>query len=209
MADSASRFSKRSNENLLQLWRARDLLNDEDIDPLRDELERRGLSRQVAEIAEQASIRNMYGELAPAPFTYFNLTVPALWIKELWLRQKTKDGCSTDAKVELVQRTRFGFLGGAARAELRYSYEFQGRQYSGRVTRDFKFDSAKADSLVYDHQVGEKITIRVNPEAPEISYCPSGMGIFDPIFLGPQALFAWAVVIGLARLMLLSVTHHL
>jgi hypothetical protein len=59
MAEFASRFSKRSNENLLQLWRARDLLNDEDIDPLRDELDARGLSKQVAEIAELASVRDV------------------------------------------------------------------------------------------------------------------------------------------------------
>ena len=58
--------------------------------PLRDELERRGLSKQVAEIAEQASVRDMYGELPPAPHTYTNLSVPAFWMRELWLRPKTK-----------------------------------------------------------------------------------------------------------------------
>src|ERR1035438_2806508 len=40
MANSENRFSKRSNENLLQLWRGRDGLNDEDIDPLRTEIGR-------------------------------------------------------------------------------------------------------------------------------------------------------------------------
>lgn len=207
MAELASRFSKRSNENLLQLWRARDLLKDEDIDPLRDELDARGLSKQVEEISELASTRDMYGKLAPPPFTYFNLSVPALWIRELWLRHKTKDGVSSDAKIEMVQRTGFGFLGGAARAELQYSYEFQGGRYFGRVLRDFKADSASADSLVYDHQVGERIPIVVSREAPDVSYCPSGMGILDPISLGFQALFSWAVVIGFAWLLLRSITH--
>lgn len=209
MAESEGRFNKRSNENLLQLWRARDLLKDEDIDPLRDELDRRGLSKQVAEIAGQASVRDMYGELRPAPHTYINLTVPALWMRELWLRHKTRGGFPADAKIEMVQRTRFGFWGGAARAELCYSYEIQGRQYSGQVVRDFKFDSASADSLVYDHQIGEKLPILVNPDAPAISYYPSDLGMWDPIFLGFQAIFAWAVVIGLARLIFLSVTHSM
>ena len=209
MVESAGRFSKRSNENLLQLWRARDLLKDEDIDPLRDELEQRGLSRQVTEIAEQASVREMYGKLPPAPNTYINLSVPALWMRELWLRHKTEGGFSADAKIEMVQRTRFGFWGGAARAELHYSYEFQGRQYSGRVVRDFKFEVASADSLVYDHKVGEKLPITVSRETPEISYYPSGLGILDPIFLGFHSLFAWVVVIGFAGLTLLSVTHHI
>jgi hypothetical protein len=128
-------------------------------------------------------------------------------MRELWLRHKTKGGLSADAEIEMVQRTRFGFWGGAARSELQYSYEFQGRQYSGRVVRDFKFDSANADSLVYDHQVGEKLPIMVSRETPEISYYPSGLGILDPIFLGFQSLFAWALVIGLARLFLRSIMH--
>ena len=207
MAESAGRFSKRSNENLLQLWRARDLLKDEDIDPLRDELEARGLSKQVREICELASVRDMYGNLPSAPFTYLNSSVPALWMRELWLRYKTKDGISSEAKIEKVQRTGFGFLGGAARAELQYSYEVQGRRYVGRVLRDFKVDSANADSLVYDHQVGEEIPIMVSREAPELSYYPSGMGILDPISLGFQSLFSWALVIGIACLLLRSITH--
>jgi len=181
------------------------LLKDEDIDPLRDELERRGLSKQVAEIAELAPVRELYGKLPPAPFTYLNLSVPALWMRELWLRYKTRNGSTTDAKIETVQRTTFGFWGGAARAELQYSYEFQGRQYSGRVVRDFKFDSASADSLVYDHQVGEKLPIVISSQVPKISYYPSGLGMLDPIFLGFQSLFAWALVIGLAMLILRSI----
>ena len=207
MAETAGRFSKRSNENLLQLWRARDLLKDEDIDPLRDELEARGLSKQVAEISELASTRDMYGKLPSAPFTYFNSSVPALWMRELWLRYKTKDGIASDARIEKVQRTGFGFLGGAARAELQYSYEFQGARYFGRVLRDFKIDSAGADSLVFDHQVGEKIPIMVSREVPEISYYPSSMGILDPISLGFQSLFSWALVIGSAWLLLRSIVH--
>lgn len=207
MVESAGRFSKRNNENLLQLWRARDLLKDEDIDPLRDELERRGLSKQVAEIAELASVRDLYGKLPPAPITYLNLSVPALWMREHWLRYKTRDGSPADARIEMVQRTTFGFWVSAARAELQYSYQFHGRQYSGRVVRDFKFDSASADSLVYDHQVGEKLPILISSEAPNVSYYPSGLGILDPICLGFQSLFAWALVIGLAGLFLRSIMH--
>jgi hypothetical protein len=192
MAESAGRFSRRSNENLLQLWEARDLLKDEDIDPLRDELDRRGLSEQVAEIAGRTSVRDMYGKQPLAPHTYINLSVPALWMRELWLRHKTKGGFSANPKIEMVQRTRSGFWGGAARAELHYSYEFQGRQYSGRVVRDFKFESASADSLVYDHQIGEKLPILVNQEAPAISYYPSAwacriqfFSVFSRFSLGP------------------------
>src|ERR1017187_5181821 len=161
MSESTDRFSRRSNENLLQLWRARDLLRDEDIDPLRDELDRCELSAQMAEIAEQPPVTDLYGDLPPPPNTYLNLTVPVLWVRELWLRHKTRGGISIDAEVEMVQRTR-SRLGGAARAELDYSYEYEGQQHSGRVVRDFNFDSAEADSLVYDHHVGEKLAVLVS-----------------------------------------------
>jgi hypothetical protein len=36
MIDLANKFSRGSNENLLQLWQGRDQLNDDDINPLRD-----------------------------------------------------------------------------------------------------------------------------------------------------------------------------
>jgi len=207
MTQSTGRFSNRSNENLLQLWRARDLLKDEDIDPLRDELDSRGLSKQVAEICEVASVRDLYGKLPPAPFTYLNLSVPALWMRELWLRHQTSDGFSSEANIEAVQRTRFGFLGGPARAELQYSYIFQGCQYCGRVLRDFKSDSARADSLVYDHHVGEKITIRIGRGKPETSYYPSGLGSLEPIAFGCGSLIRWALVVGLAWFLLRSVVR--
>jgi len=160
------------------------------------------LFEQVAEISEFASVRDMYGKLPAAPFTYFNLSVPALWMPELWLRYKTNNGIPSDAEIEKVQRTGFGLLNGAARAELQYSYEFQGARYLGRVVRDFRGDSASADRLVYDHQVGEKIPITVSRETPGLSYYPSGMGILDPISLGFQSLIIWAFVIGFAWLFL-------
>jgi hypothetical protein len=208
MTNSANRFSRRSNENLLQLWRGRDGLSDEDIDPLRTELEQRGLSAQMAEIEDQVAGKDIYGDLPPAPQTYLNLSVPALWVREQWLRYKTAEGIAVEGIIESVQRSR-SRLGGAARAELCYRYEFKGQQYSGRVVRDFRSDSAKADSLVYDNHVGEKLPILISRESPGISYYPSGIGISDPIALGLQSLLAWAVVIGLARLVLLSLLRSL
>jgi hypothetical protein len=208
MANSENRFSKRSNENLLQMWRGRDVLNDADIDPLRTELEQRGLSAQMAQIEDQVAGKDIYGDLPPAPQTYLNLSVPALWVREQWLRYKTTKGIAVEGTIESVQRTR-SRRGGAARAELSYHYEFQGKQYCGRVVRDFSFESAKADSLVFDNHVGDKIPILISPRFPEISYYPSGLGIFDPIALGLQSLFAWAVLVGLARLVLLTVLHSL
>lgn len=74
-AGEAIRFSRRNNQNLLQLWIGRDALDDFDIDPLRDELDRRGLSKEVEEISEQVSSRDIYRELPEGPQTHLNLLV--------------------------------------------------------------------------------------------------------------------------------------
>ncbi len=208
MTKSLNRFSRRSNENLLQLWRGRDGLNDDDIDPLRTELQQRGLSAQMEEISSHVARRDIYGDLPPAPQTYLNFSVPALWVREQWLRHKTKGGFAAEGTIESVQRTRSQW-GRAARATLIYRYEFQGQPYSGRVVRDFSFDSAKADSLGYDNHVGDKLPILISRQSPEVSYYPSGIGIFDPIALGLPSLFSWAVVVGLVRLVLLSLLRSL
>jgi hypothetical protein len=203
MNDAAGRFSRRSNENLIQLWRGRDGLNDDDIEPLRVEIENRGLSKKIEEMDGEAPSKDIYGELPPGPQTFLNFSVLVWWLRELWLRHRTRDGIQVSATIESTQRTRSS-AGGAARAEIVYSYEFQGQQFSGRVVRDFSFDVTKADSLVYDHQSNEKLPILICQDNPAISYFPSGLGVFDPIALGFQSLFSWAVVIALLRLAFLA-----
>jgi hypothetical protein len=198
MAGKEGRFSRRSNDNFLQLWQGRDLLNDDDIDPLRAELEMRGLTKEVEEISNQLSTRDIYGELPPGPWTYLNLSVPYWWLRELWLRHRTRNGLPVEAIIQSAERTRSRYWW-AARAQLIYSYEFQGSVFSGQVIRDFKLSSADADSLVYDHHPGEKLPILVSPDAPNVSYYPSGMGFVEPILVGIQSLLLWVLVLGVAR----------
>jgi hypothetical protein len=203
MPDKAERFSRRSNENLLQLWSGRDGLVDDDIEPLRDELEKRGLSKELEEMDGQVPTRDIYGDLPRGPLTFLGFSVFAWWLRERWLRHRTKDGIQIDAIIESTQRTRGTRARRLARAELVYSYEFEGRQYSGRVVRDFSFDEASANSLVYDHHAGEKVPVIICRKNPAISYFPSGLGIFDPLLFGFGALIAWtsaiAVVIAVLR----------
>jgi len=207
MTDPVNKFSRRSNENLLQLWRARDKVSDFDIDPLRDELDNRGLSKEMEEISQQASVGSIYGKLPPSPQTYLNISVPFWWLRELWLRGKTNGGRPVEATVIKAQRTRSGLLG-TARTELLYSYEFQGQQYTGRVVRDFRSGANAADALALDHHTGEKLPILINPENPEISYYPSGLGSIEPIIAGLQSLLYWAFVIGVLRLVLLTILRR-
>ncbi len=195
MPDALNRISRRSNENLLQLWMGRDALKDGDIEPLREELERRGLTQKLAEMDDLPPSRDIYGALPSAPQTYLRATVPLLWLRELWLRHRTRKGINVDATIQSAQRTSRGF-GGVARTELTYAYEFQGRQYQGRVARDFSNDVANADSLAFDHHAGEKISLRICPEDPGLSYFPSGLDAFDPVFVGLRALFNWAFAVG-------------
>jgi hypothetical protein len=202
MPDFPNKFSQRSHQNLLQLWRGRNALADFYMDPLRDELDRRGLSKEVEEISEQVSSRDIYRELPEGPQTHLNLLVHYWWIRELSLGYKTRNGISIDATITSAQRTGFRARS-ASRTELLYSYEFQGDQYTGRVVRDLVFDTASGDSLACNNHPGEKLPILINQEGPEISYYPSGGGAFDPIVGGFQALFVWAVIIGLIRLLLL------
>jgi hypothetical protein len=192
MPESPNRLSRRTNQNVLQIWMGRDALKDGDIEPLREELLRRGLSRELADMDNIAPSQDIYGPLPPPPRTYLNLTVPLFWLRELWLRYRTRQGVQVDAMIESAQRTQDGFT---ARAELIYSYEFQGRPYRGRVVRDFYWDVGSADSLVYDHHSAETIAVRICPDDPAISWFPSGLDALDPIVLGLRALFSWASAI--------------
>jgi len=206
MPELANKFSRRSNENLLQLWRGRDAIDDSDIDTLRDELDRRGLSKEVEKLCEQPASRDIYGDLPPGPQTYLNLSVPFWCAREIWLRIRTQNSIQLGAVIEDARRTRPPSRS-AARAVLLYSYEYQGRQYSGRVIRDFVFNTAAANSLAYDFHKGERLPILINRENPAISYFPSGFGAFEPIAVGFQALFAWTVIIALIRLAVLALMH--
>ena len=117
MDQFVNRFSRRNNENLLQLWRGRDGLKDDDIDPLWGELEQRGLTAHMAEMDDQTAGKDIYGDLPPTPRTYLYLSVPVLWAREQWLRFKTIGGPTVEGIIESVQRTRSG-RAGVARAEL-------------------------------------------------------------------------------------------
>ena len=202
MPESVNRLGKRSDQFLLQLWRGRDGLKDEDVDVLRDELDKRGLSKELEEIVDQGTTGSVYGELSPGPWTYGNLSVPFWWLRELWLQRKTRNGISIEATITLARRTAYRRKS-AARAELIYSYEFQGKQYDGRVVRDFALGPAAADSLAYDHHPGEQLPIVICQNDPKISYYPSGFGFIEPMCTGT----IYVAVIAFVLFALLGTLH--
>jgi hypothetical protein len=67
-----------------------------------------------------------------------------------------------------------------------------------------------ADALVFDHHLSEKITIRIDPASPAISYFPSGLGILDPFFVLIEVMFSLAVIVAiLYRFLIVPVMQYL
>ena len=159
-----------------------------------------GIACWWSEEQEGLTKQNMTNTLQPdSPLalpveTYLNITVLLFWLRELWLRYRTKQGVPVDARVESICRTQSGYKS-AARVELHFSYEFQGHRYSGRVVRDFVFGDEAADSLVSDHEHGQTIDVLVDPRHPESSYYPSGFGWAEPLFVGMLSLGMWAFLL--------------
>jgi len=110
-------------------------------------------------------------------FCYWS--IPWYWIREMWPARKAAQWEPVEATVESTHRTKGGYHE-TIRAELRYRYNFRGEMFTGHVIRDTCFAADCANALVDDHSAGQKILIRVNPEKPEESYCPSGFRSTEP-----------------------------
>jgi len=136
----------------------------------------------------------------PKIHVYLNLSLLFLAIRELWLQLQTKEGVPVEATVEMAYHTE-PINSRVFRAELRYRYQFRGRELTGRVARDY-FLNHKAANKLAQFRRGEKLVIRVRPDSPEVSYYPSGFGFVEPIVLAPFLLFiaAFLVIVPVALL---------
>jgi hypothetical protein len=192
MEQFATDYRQLNDDELLQLWVERSQLVSEAKEALREEIRRRGITKE-AEVAFDRRAEPREPELAPPVETFIN--VSALWwlLRELWLRIQTRGGVSVQAVVGSTKRTRHGFRS-AARAELRYSYEYEGTRYIGRAVRDFLFNSRAADALAFGHAVGESISVQVNPRHSERSYYPSGFGWIESFIVGVFGLGVWVLI---------------
>jgi hypothetical protein len=197
MPEFATMLAQKSDEEILQLWRDRDRLPDADIDPLRDEIERRGLLNDAEQIVE-TTVRAFNDGPSIPPQNYLNTSIFFWCVRELWLRSKTRNGVSVAASVDKVSRLKPQNKT-AGRSELTYRYKYQGTDYSGRVVRDFLFPSSATQAFVDNHQPGQTIQILVNRVDPGISYYPSGLGFLFSIVGGGLLLLFWsAMFLGVA-----------
>ncbi|MDR3724579.1 MAG: DUF3592 domain-containing protein [Terracidiphilus sp.] len=111
-------------------------------------------------------------------FMYWS--IPYCWFKELRLSSKAKEWVLAQGEVTYAHRTAGGYRE-TIRAELAYSYTFNGEYFSGQTVRECCFDASAATALVEDNEIGTKIEIRVNPDNPDESYFPSGFGSIEPL----------------------------
>jgi hypothetical protein len=174
MNDFTDEFRHRSDEELLQIWVERSQLTTEARRALHNEINKRSLTSK-AESATDVWAEPPERKLDAPVSSYLGFSVPWFWLRELWLRFRCRHGISVEAKVESTRQTR-QLIRSSARAELRYSYTYEGCLYSGCTVRDFVFSKRAADALAFDHKPGDAITVRTNPARPNLSFYPSGFG---------------------------------
>jgi Protein of unknown function (DUF3592) len=192
MTDFVTEYQHLSDDELLQVWVERPQLVAEAESALREEIRKRGLAREAGRTVDVWA-KPPEQQLAPPVETFINLSVLWFAIRELWLRLQTRRGVPVEAHVEATRRTEPAYRSGA-RAELRYSYEYQGKVYPGRAVRDFMFNSRAADALVFGHHAGENIMVRIDPDHPSRSYFRSGFGWAEPVLFGAFGLCISAVL---------------
>lgn len=194
MTEIAAEYKKTSDADLIQLWSERSELTEDAFSALQHELAVRELTQQAADFRPPPPPVDNSARYDPPVETYGNISM--LWwaVRELFLRNRTRHGISVPATVESTLRSRAGYRS-AARAELRYSYEYRGAVYSGRAVRDFITGAKTADALAIGHRHGEQIAVLVDPNDPRLSYFPSGFGFVEAFVLGGISLFVVAFLL--------------
>jgi hypothetical protein len=191
LTDFSFQYGSLADENLVQLWSERAQMVPEAKTALWEEIERRHIAEQAhTYVPPQEVVR----KLAPPVNTYFNITVLYWWLREIWLRIQCSHGTLQPARVDSTRQTQPAYRS-AARAELCYSYEFEGQRYSGRAVRDFMFNGGAADRLAFGHKHGEAISVHLDPKDPSRSFYPSGFGWIEPLIVGSMAVLVWFVLL--------------
>jgi hypothetical protein len=191
-ADFSAEYRSLADQDLLQLWVERSELLPEAEVALQNEIARRGLTRKTAtakDIRVEDDIEPKNGKKSDhrlaRPVAAWGPTVAWYWLRELHLRHRTNGGIPRQARVESTMLTRplQGRGGGGRRAELCYSYEYQGPR-TGRTVRDFLVGDKVGKALAFGHEPGNTITVLVDPNDADCSYFPSGFGWIQPLLYG-------------------------
>lgn len=138
--------------------------------------------------------------------SFFYLSIPYYWVRELLLSFQAKKWQLVEATVESAHRS----LGGrneTIRLEVWYSYSFNGQAYSGRLVRDAGFSWGIQTALAR-YAKGSRVSVNVNPHDPEQSYLPSGLGWVQPLLIAVFFGGTLALLLGIAVQSVLAAILH-
>jgi hypothetical protein len=125
-------------------------------------------------------------------FLYFS--VPWFALREMRLSLRARSWSQVSATIQDCHRT----LGGARetiRVEIWYGYQVEGRHYVGHLIRDRVLGGVQR--VVDRYPVGKSVMALVNPQNPNESYLPSGLGYVEPFLVGTTAVAIVAILLSI------------
>lgn len=126
-----------------------------------------------------------------ASFLY--LSVPRFALRELWLSIRARHWMDVEATIQSSTRTKGGTRE-TIRVDVWYGYKYDERHYAGHLIRDRVLGGVK--KVLDRYPEGTRVMVAVNPQEPDKSYLPSGLGYIEPILvavtgIGFLFLFLW------------------
>jgi Protein of unknown function (DUF3592) len=165
-----------------------DSLKDEARPAFENELRKRGLT--VATLRQQYPPEQIPKTRGKSSDGYLRAGWFAL--KEFRLAQKAQHWPIVTGMVQDSFHTEPVYKG-VMRAEIVYDYSVNSRKYEGKTIRDFVLTGA-AERMVEQHDIGDQVEVRFDPEDPAKSYVPSGIGYLGSAVTGTLGLLIWALV---------------
>lgn len=165
-----------------------DSLKDEARPAFESELRKRGLT--VATLRQQYPMEQVPKTRGKSSDGYLRAGWFAL--KEFRLAQKARYWPIVTGMVQDSFHTKPVYKG-VVRAEIVYDYSVNSQKYEGKTVRDFVLTGA-ADRMVEQHDIGDEVEVRFDPEDPAKSYVPSGIGYLGSAVTGTLGLLIWALV---------------
>lgn len=135
------------------------------------------------------------GEWKEHTGSFFYLSIPLYWYRELILSRKAKHWQLMEATIESARRSLGGYRE-TVRLEVRYSYSLNGEWYSGYLVRDMGFTFGLKDAL-NRYREGSRVQIWVNPDKPDQSYLPSGLPWIEPLLMSFISFGCVALFVGI------------
>jgi Protein of unknown function (DUF3592) len=126
--------------------------------------------------------------------SFLYLSVPWYALREIRLAIPARNWRQVSATIQDCHRTRGGTKE-TIRVEIWYGYQVEGRHYAGRLIRDKVLGGVQ--KVIDRYPLGENVMALVNPERPDESYLPSGLGYLEPLLVAIVSLAMLAILLGI------------